>query len=66
MWKVYWHTRKDKDDTNYKEAINAATTEIRKSKSYEQKLTCNMKNDSKSFYAYVRSKETRQGQTTRK
>ena len=33
-------------------------TEIRQSKrSYEQKLACNMKNDSKSFYAYVRSKQ---------
>ena len=38
----------------YKEALNAATTEIRQSKrSYEQKLACNIKNDSKSFYAYV-------------
>ena len=27
------------------------------SKSYEQKLACNIKNDSKSFYAYVRSKQ---------
>ena len=42
----------------YKEALNAATTEIRQSKrSYEQKLACNIKNDSKSFYAYVRSKQ---------
>ena len=40
------------------EALNAATTEIRQSKrSYEQKLACNIKNDSKSFYAYVRSKQ---------
>ena len=32
--------------------------EIRQSKrSYEQKLACNIKNDSKSFYAYVRSKQ---------
>ena len=36
--------------TNYKEALNAATTEIRKSKEA-------IKNDSKSFYAYVRSKQ---------
>ena len=42
----------------YKEALNAATTEIRQSKrSYEQKLACNIKTDSKSFYAYVRSKQ---------
>ena len=27
-------------------------------RSYEQKLACNIKNDSKSFYAYVRSKKT--------
>ena len=43
---------------NYKEALNAATTEIRQSKrSYEQKLACNTNNYSKSFYAYVRSKQ---------
>ena len=58
MWRVYRHTRKDEDDAKYKEALNAATTEIRQSKrSYEQKLACNIKNDSKSFYAYVRSKQ---------
>ena len=51
-------TRKDEDYAKYKEALNAATTEIRQSKrSYEQKLACNIKNDSKSFYAYVRSKQ---------
>ena len=45
------------DYTNYKETLNAATTEIRKSKrSYDQKLASNRKHDSKSFYAYVRSK----------
>ena len=48
MWRVYRHTRKEE----------AATTEIRQSKrSYEQKLACNIKHDSKSFYAYVRSKQ---------
>ena len=58
MWRVYRRTRKDEDYTKYKEALNAATTEIRQSKrSYEQKLACNIKNDSKSFYAYVRSKQ---------
>ena len=46
---------------NYKEAFYAATTEIRQSnRSYEQKLACNIKNDSKSFYAYVRSKQNEQ------
>ena len=58
MWRVYRHIRNDQDYANYKEAINAATTEIRQSKrSYEQKLACNIKNDSTSFYAYVRSKQ---------
>ena len=58
MWRVYRRTRKDEDYAKYKEALNAATTEIRQSKrSYEQKLACNIKNDSKSFYAYVRSKQ---------
>ena len=53
MWRVYRRTRKEEDYAKYK-----ATTEIRQSKrSYEQKLACNIKNDSKSFYAYVRSKE---------
>ena len=58
MWRVYRRSRKDEDYAKYKEALNAATTEIRQSKrSYEQKLACNIKNDSKSFYAYVRSKQ---------
>ena len=58
MWRVYRRTRKDEDYAKYKEALNAATTEIRQSKrSYEQKLACDIKNDSKSFYAYVRSKQ---------
>ena len=58
MWRVYRHTRKDEDYTNYKEALNAAMTEIRQSKrSYEQKLACNIKRDSKSFYVYIRSKQ---------
>ena len=58
MRRVYRRTRKDEDYAKYKEALNAATTEIRQSKrSYEQKLACNIKNDSKSFYAYVRSKQ---------
>ena len=58
MWRVYKHTRKDEDYVNYKEALNAATNEIRQSKrNYEQKLACHIKNDSKSFYAYIRSKQ---------
>ena len=58
LWKVYKHTGNVEDYTNYKEALNLATTEIRKSKrTFEQKLAGNIKNDSKSFYAYVRSKQ---------
>ena len=58
MWRVYKHTRKDKDYDAYKEALNAATDEDRKSKrNFEHKLAQNIKSDSKSFYAYVRSKQ---------
>ena len=58
MWRVYRRTRKDEDYTNYEEALSATTNEIKQSKrSYEQKLACNIKNDSKSFYAYTRSKQ---------
>ena len=57
MWRVYKHTGKDKDYNVYKEALNAATNEVRKSKrNFEHKLAQNIKSDSKSFYAYVRSK----------
>ena len=48
----------DEDYANYKEALNLATTEIRKSKrTVEKKLAGNINNYSKSFYAYVRSKQ---------
>ena len=57
MWRVYKHTGKDKDYDAYKEALHAATNEVRKSKrNFEHKLAQNIKSDSKSFYAYVRSK----------
>ena len=56
MWGVYKHTGKDKDYEVYKEALNAATNEVRKSKrNFEDELGQNIKSDSKSFYAYVRS-----------
>ena len=43
---------------NYKEALNLATTEIRKSeRTFKKTLSDNIKNDSKSFFAYVRSKQ---------
>ena len=38
MWRVYRRTRKDKDYANYKEALNLATTEIRKSKGTFKKI----------------------------
>ena len=57
MWRVYEHTGKDQDYVVYKEAINAATNEVRKyNRNVELKLAQNIKSDSKSFYAYVRSK----------
>ena len=50
MWRVYRRTRKDEDYANYKEALIAATTEIRQSKrSYEQKLACNLKMTARVF-----------------
>ena len=58
MWRVYKHTGTDKDYDAYKEALNAATNEVRKSKrNFEHKLAQNIKSDSTSFYAYVRSKQ---------
>ena len=58
MWRVYRRTRKDEDYANYKEALNLATTKIRKSETtFEKKLADNITNDGKSFYAYVRSKQ---------
>ena len=58
MWRVYKHTGKDEDYEVYKEALNVATNEVRKSKrNCELKLAQNIKSDSKSFYAYVRSKQ---------
>ena len=54
MWRIYRLTRKDEDYANYKEALNAATTEIRQSKrNYEQKLACNITNDSKSLFMHM-------------
>ena len=49
---VFKQTMWNEDYANYKEALNAAMTEIRQSKrSYEQKLACNIKNYS--CYAYM-------------
>ena len=58
MWRVYKHTGKDTDYDAFKEALNAATNEVRKSKrNFEHKLAQNVKSDSKSCYAYVISKQ---------
>ena len=58
MWRVYRRNRKNEDYANYKEALKLATTEMRKAKrTFENKLAGNIKNDSKTFYAYVRSKQ---------
>ena len=52
MWRVYKHTGTDKDYDACKEALNAATNEVRKSKrNVEHKLARNIKSDCKSFYA---------------
>ena len=54
MWRVYKHTGKDKYYEVYKEALNAATNEVRKSwRNFEHKLAHNIKSDTKRFYAYV-------------
>ena len=55
VWRVYKNTGKDEDDEYevYKEALNVATNEVRKSRrNVEHKLAHNIKADSKSFYAY--------------
>ena len=58
MWRVYKHTGKDTDYKIYKQALNEATNERRKSKqNFEHKLAQNIKSDSNSFYAYVRNKQ---------
>ena len=58
MWRVYKHTGKDKDYDAYNEALKTATNDVKKSKrNFEYKLAQNIKSDSNSFYAYVRSKQ---------
>ena len=57
MLMVYTRTRKDEEYVNFKEALNLDTTEIRKPKrTFNKKLAGNIKNYSKSFYSYIRSK----------
>ena len=58
LWKLCRTTGNNDDYINYKEAFNATTKEIRSSKLMcEQKLTNNIKQDSKSSFAYIRSKQ---------
>ena len=58
MWRVCKHTGNYKDYDAYKEALNAATNEVRKYKrNFEHKLAQTIKSDSKIFYAYERSKQ---------
>ena len=58
MWRVYKHTGKLTNYEVYKEALKTATNEVRNCKrNYEHKLAQNIKSDSMSFYAYVRSKQ---------
>ena len=45
IWRVYKHTGKDNDFEVYKEALNAATDEVRKSKrNFQHKLEKKKKN----------------------
>ena len=58
MWKTNRHNGSEEDYAIYKIALNQATAEIRNSKrSYEQKFAFDIKHDSKSCFAYVRSKQ---------
>ena len=58
LCKVYKRTRKVEDYPKYKDALKETTNEIRKSKlNFERKLAANIIQDSKSFFAYIRSKQ---------
>ena len=58
LWKVYKRTGKVEDYTKYKDALKETTNEIIESKrNFERKLAANIKQDSKSFFAYIRSKQ---------
>jgi hypothetical protein len=52
-----YHRFRDSDNPRYKKASRSARIEIRKAKrNFEKKLAENIKRDTKSFFAYVRSK----------
>ena len=57
LWKRYQQTKSREDYEVYKKALNEATKKIREAKqNFEMKLAKNIKQDTKSFYAYARSK----------
>ena len=55
MWRVYWRKRKDEDYTNYKEALDAAMTEIRIIEAMGNNL--HVKQKLQQYFSYVRSKQ---------
>ena len=59
LWKLYRTNGNNDDYIKYKEALNATTKEIIRSskRMFEHKLATNIKQDSKSFFAYIRSKQ---------
>ena len=57
LWKKYTQTKSYQDYSIYKKELNKTTNEIKRAKKlFETKLAENIKRDSKSFYAYSRSK----------
>ena len=58
LWKACKRTGKVEDYTKYKDALKETTNEIRESKrNFERKLAANIKQDNKSFFAYIISKQ---------
>ena len=58
LQKAYKRTGKVEEYTKYKDALKETTNEIRESKrNFERKLAADIKQDSKSFFAYIRSKQ---------
>ena len=60
LWQAYKCTEKveNSSSTKYKAALKKTTNEIRKSKlNLERKLAANIKQDNKSLFAYIRSKQ---------
>ena len=56
-WKKYRQTGNAEDHERYRKALNKATKTVKKAKGdFEIKLAAEIKNDSKSFFSYARSK----------